>query len=233
MKQTFELVSVSLRKDLITVLDNINLVLESGPTYAIMGPNGSGKSSLLRLLNLLEPASKGDVLYSGIDTRKTDLVSLRREMALVSQNPVMFNCSVFKNVAFGLKFRNVSRAEIKKRVHDMLGTLSLDVYASRNARTLSGGERQKVAIARALVLSPKILMLDEPTANLDLKNEAEIERLIGELKRTRETTIIMVTHEASQARRMADKIIFMRNGRIASQGNTELFCKNSIPELFV
>lgn len=214
MKNLFELINVGLRKGPDVILDNINLVVQKGSVYAIIGPNGSGKTSLLRLLNLLEPPTGGRIFYAGLNTQETDSLVLRREMALLSQQPVMFNCSVFENVAMGLRFRGTEKTALRDRVQEMIAKLCLDTVARRNARTLSGGEKQRVAIARAVVLSPKILLLDEPTAYLDRENESMLEKMILDLREKENTTIIMVTHNMDQARRLADKTVVFGHGSI-------------------
>lgn len=214
MKNLFELINVGLRKGPAVILDNINLVIQKGSAYAIIGPNGSGKTSFLRLLNLLEPPTRGRIFYAGLDTQEADSLVLRREMALLSQQPVMFNCSVFENVAMGLRFRRTEKTALRDRLHEIIARLCLDPVARRNARTLSGGEKQRVAIARAVVLSPKVLLLDEPTAYLDRANESMLEKLILDLREKENTTIIMVTHNMDQARRLADKTVVFGHGSI-------------------
>ncbi len=233
MKKQFELHNVSLQKGSTTILSGINLAFEKGLVYAIVGPNGSGKTFLLRLLNLLESPSAGSIYYSGMDTSRADQILLRREMAFVAQEPVMFNCSVFRNVAAGLGFRGVAKSERRERVYETLRLLSLDGYTRRNARALSGGEKQKVAIARAFVLRPKVLLLDEPTANLDQQSAKDIEGLVQEINRVKGTTIILVTHGIGQAKRLSDEVVFLKHGRIVEKGKTAALLKEPLPEFIL
>ncbi|MFH1148776.1 MAG: phosphate ABC transporter ATP-binding protein [Pseudomonadota bacterium] len=214
MENLFELINVDLQKGPTVILDDINVVLQKGSAYAIIGPNGSGKTTFLRLLNLLEPPSRGRIFYAGLNTKEAESLAVRREMAFLSQQPVMFNCSVFENVAMGLRFRRTEKSLLRERVQEILSRLSLDAVGRRNARTLSGGEKQRVAVARAVVFSPKVLLLDEPTAYLDKENEAILETLILGLQERENITIVMVTHNMDQAMRLTDRIVVFEHGRV-------------------
>ncbi len=199
------------------------LSLAKGCIYGIIGPSGAGKSTLLRIINLLTPPDSGEILYNGRPAPKNgpERLALQRNMALVFQKTLLFKDTVWSNVAYGLKARGVPRAITKKRVDTLLEQVGLKELAMRRAETLSGGEAQRVALARAVVFEPELLLLDEPTANLDPGNIELIEDMIIKLARTKEITVVVVTHNVFQARRIADRVIYINQGRIVEMGPTE------------
>lgn len=205
------------------VLNIEQLSFHRGRIYGIIGPSGAGKSTFLRLLNLLELPTRGDIYFKGEATSMNGGPDLpaRREMTMVFQKPLLFRTSVGENIAYGLKARRFPKEEIKVRVESLLEKVGLKEFTGRHAGTLSGGEAQRVALARAVAFEPAILLLDEPTANLDPSNVELIERLILDLNRDTEMTIIMVTHNIFQARRVAQEVIFLHEGRIVETGETE------------
>jgi len=208
---------VSTRK----ILDSVTLEIKRGEIFTLIGPSGSGKTSLIRVIDLLDPPTSGRVLFDGTDTTtasNTEKVALRRRMAMVFQKPAILNTSVAGNVAFGLKFRGVGKDEIERRVHGALDLVGLANLSGRRAVTLSGGEMQRVALARAMVTEPEVLLLDEPTANLDPVNSALIEDLIIRINKKFHTTIILSTHDMVQGQRLADRIGVIMDGRIAQVG---------------
>ncbi len=206
-----------------TVLHVDNLTIEKGKIYGIIGPSGAGKSTFLRVVNLLEPPTTGTVVFNGysVSAKSGNSISAQREMTLVFQKPVLFHASVFENVAYGLKARNYDREQLHARVMELLQKVGLADFARRHAASLSGGEAQRVALARAVAFEPKLLLLDEPTANLDPTNIEVIEKLILEMNRETEVTVIIVTHNIFQARRIAHEVIFIHDGRIVEAGPTE------------
>jgi tungstate transport system ATP-binding protein len=194
------------------LIDGIDLVLRPGVRTVVMGPNGAGKSLLLRLLHgLLEP-SAGAVLWDG---RPAD-TAIRLRQAMVFQRPVLLRRSALANVTHALGARGVSRRERHARAERTLAAAGLGALARTPARLLSGGEQQRLALARALSLEPDVLFLDEPTASLDPASTFAIEALI---QRAHEagTKTVLVTHDAGQARRLADEVIFLHRGRLAEQ----------------
>ncbi|MGC9445251.1 MAG: ABC transporter ATP-binding protein [Candidatus Methanospirareceae archaeon] len=208
------------------VLTDINLTIERGEIFAIIGPTGAGKTTLLRLIDLLELPSSGSIRVHGVDTNTNTKkrLAIRRKMSLLFQKPALFNTSVYDNVTYGLKFRGVPRAEIDEKVTHALELVGLSSYASRLATTLSGGEGQRVALARALVTEPEVLLLDEPTANLDPRSVEKIEELILRITQEYQTTIIMSTHDMLQGQRLADRIgVLMRNTIEQVGSPTEIF----------
>lgn len=199
------------------------LGLKKGLIYGIIGPSGAGKSTLLRIINLLTPPSSGSYYFQGMALPNNGLERLRiqRKMALVFQKTLLFKDSVWNNVAYGLRARGYSRGEVNKLVDKLLEQVGLKDLAARRADTLSGGEAQRVAIARAVAFNPELLLLDEPTANLDPVNIELIEEMIRQLNREKSITVVMVTHNVFQARRIADQVIFIDQGEIVEMGPTE------------
>ena len=215
------------------VLEDINLEVQKGELFTIIGPNGAGKTTLLRLIDLLDSPTSGRIIFDGIDTTKcseAEKIHLRRRMSFVFQKPVLFNTTVFENVAYGLKIRGVDKSTIKKKVMEILELVGLDGLWNKQAIKLSGGEAQRVALARALVVEPKVLLLDEPTANLDPRNTSIIEKIILNVNKKRKTTIVMATHNMFQAKRIAHRIAFLFYGKIIEIGKPEqIFTKPKDP----
>lgn len=208
------------------ILKNVNLMVKRGEIHALIGPTGAGKTTLLRLIDMLDKPATGQVLIDGVDVASSEKIRLatRRRMAFVLQKPVVFNLSVYDNVAYGLKWRGLRRNEINERVKDILETVELTNYSKRNARTLSGGEMQRVAIARAVAIGPDVLLFDEPTANLDPVSSAKIEELITGIIKKHAITVIMATHDMSQGQRLADKMSVLVDGEIVQTGKAhEIF----------
>jgi len=201
------------------ILKDITLCVDKGEVLVLIGPTGSGKTTLLRLINLLDEPSEGSVIFDGVEVTalpEKEKLQARRRMSMVFQKPVMFKGSVRENVSFGLKVRG--RGDPKK-VEASLRAVGLDSFGSRDASTLSGGEMQRTALARALVPEPELLLLDEPTANLDPKSAASIDHLIHSL--SRKTTVIMATHNMLQCRRLADRVAVIQGGRLTGLGRPE------------
>ncbi|MCK9277700.1 MAG: ABC transporter ATP-binding protein, partial [Methanoculleus sp.] len=188
--------------------------------FAIIGPSGAGKSTLLRLINLLDTPTGGTITVNGIDIHAARGQSLntRRMMGMVFQKPAVFNATVNENIAVGLRFRGVSEGVIRKKTQDALNVVGLSGYGERRARTLSGGEMQRVALARAMVIEPEILLMDEPTANLDPISVETIEELVVRINRDLGTTIVFSTHDMYQGQRLAHRIGVLMNGGFAQVG---------------
>lgn len=211
-----------------TVLDIPHLEFERGSIYALVGPNGAGKTTLLKLINLLDQANEGEIFF---DTQKTDpnlsnALNMKRRMTLVMQNAVLFRSSVLKNIAYGLKVRSYSKEKINFAVLSSLNMVGLSGFESRKAKELSAGEAQRVAIARALVLEPEILLMDEPTANVDRRNIQTIESLLKKINSEFGTTIIFTTHDLSQAYRMTKNVITIFDGKLIDGGSENIIYGN-------
>jgi tungstate transport system ATP-binding protein len=199
------------------IIDRLSCEFTPGPRTVILGPNGSGKSVLMRLCHgLLRPTS-GRIVWHGRSEE-----SRPRAQAMVFQRPVMLRRSAFGNVTYGLALAGLPRAQRDRRARDMLDAVGLGEVANRPARVLSGGEQQKLALARAWALEPEVLFLDEPTANLDPGATREVERIVERIHASG-TKIVMTTHNLGQARRLADEILFMSNGRLADHAPVERF----------
>lgn len=203
------------------ILRNVNLSIDRGEVFALIGPTGAGKTTLLRLLDLLELPASGRIYFDGIDVTRSKRLRLeaRRRMSFVLQKPVVFNMSVYDNVACGLRWRREKDGVIRQRVSGVLELVGMTEYRSRNARTLSGGETQQVAIARALAVEPEALFLDEPTANLDPISASKIEEILAHIIREHKTTVVMATHDMSQGQRLAGRIGVLMNGKILQIGS--------------
>ena len=216
-----EIVDLWQRHGEVDILRSITLRVDRGEVIALIGPTGAGKTTLLRLMNLLDVPAAGRIYFDGIDTTSSAKARLevRRRMAFVLQKPIVFNMSVYENIACGLKWRGLGRSEIREKVGSILEMTDLSTYRDRSARTLSGGEVQRVAIARAVAIEPEVLLLDEPTANLDPVSASKIEELITDIIKRHVTTVIMATHDMSQGQRLADRIGVLVNGEILQTGS--------------
>ena len=204
------------------ILKTINLTIQKGEIFTLIGPSGSGKTTLIRLINLLDTPTTGKMVFDGTDIsdNEKERLSVRRRMGMVFQKPAVLNTTVEENVAFGLKFRGVERSQIERRVQSALDLVGLPDLSKRRATTLSGGEMQRVSIARAMVTEPDVLLLDEPTANLDPVSSEIIENLILRINRELHTTVILSTHDMIQGQRLADRIGVIMDGRIVQVGTT-------------
>jgi tungstate transport system ATP-binding protein len=202
------------------VLKDVSFRVEDGEIFIILGPNGSGKTTLLRILDLLEEPSKGEVLFDGqpVDYTAKNKAPLRRKIGIVFQQTILFDMRVFDNVAYPLKIRGEEENNIKQKVNGVLELVQLNGFERKNALALSGGEAQRVAIAQALVTEPELLLLDEPTANLDPRNASIVEEVLSHVNEEKKTTIIMTTHNMFQAENLAHRIAVLNDGKIESIG---------------
>ena len=212
-------------------IQNCSLQILPNTFTAIVGPNGSGKSTLLRLASLLEKPDSGRVVYRSSTKIYRNDISLRRRIAIVISGNTLFNDTVFNNVAFGLCIRGINKSTINERVHKILDELKLASKASHHARTLSTGEAQRVMLARALVVEPEYLFLDEPTASLDPVNTEIIENVLKDFKRVNGSTIVMITHNMFQAKRLADRVVFMYKGSVVEDTTVQNFFTSPKNEL--
>lgn len=215
------------------VLDKISFSIEYGAFFAIIGPNGAGKTTLLRILDLLEEPTSGEVWLDGerVNYARRDLHLLRRWIGFVPQRPVLFNASVFDNVAYGLRVRGLSTAEIRERVKRALEMVQLGGLEGRNALKLSGGEAQRVSLAQALAAEPRLLLLDEPTANLDPRSTSIIEETLLHMNRGRGVTVIMASHDIRQVESLAQRVAILSNGRLIKTGSLSEVLRGSPEEI--
>jgi ABC-type multidrug transport system ATPase subunit len=194
------------------ILNDCSYAFDQNGTYVLMGPNGSGKSTLLRICALLEQADGGTVIYAENGSTLHPDMALRRRITLVLPKIGVFNTTAFGNVAYPLRIRGLSHAEIEPRVNKTLAFVGLEKKKNQKARTLSSGETQRLGIARALVLDPEILFLDEPTASIDEENTRIIETIIKNMRKQNQSKVIMTTHDHAQAERIADRILVLDHG---------------------
>ncbi|MCW4031542.1 MAG: ABC transporter ATP-binding protein [Candidatus Bathyarchaeota archaeon] len=203
------------------VVDAVNLQIREGEILALLGPNGSGKTTILKILAFIENPTVGEVKFQGKTVNFKNTEKERLESTLVFQKTTLFGTSVYNNIAYGLKIRKVPKETRDIEVKKALEMVKLEGFEKRNARKLSGGEQQRVAIARALVLKTKLLLLDEPTANLDPKNAGILEEVIDTVNRENKTAIVMATHNMFQAKKLPHRIALMDDGRINEIGAPE------------
>ncbi|KUO76412.1 MAG: hypothetical protein APF77_06860 [Clostridia bacterium BRH_c25] len=202
------------------VLDVDELNLAEGKITGIIGPSGAGKSTLLYILNGLERATSGKIIFDGKELKSEPDIETRRHMSMVFQKPAVFNTSVYENMAYSLKLRGVSKAQVKDKVHELAKLTGLEEKLRQKAVTLSGGEAQRLSLVRAIIHKPRVLLLDEPTANLDPANVAMIEKLILHVKIEYKTSIVIVTHNMFQAKRLSDNVVFLLNGNVIESGES-------------
>lgn len=201
------------------LVEGATFEVQSGQVLAIVGPSGSGKSSLLRLLNRLDEPTSGTVYLEGVDYRQIEPRTLRREIGLVTQRPFLFPGTVAQNLKYGPEQHGETFSD--EAVSELLVKVGLAEYATRNVANLSGGEAQRVSVARTLANSPRILLLDEPTSALDEASKSEIETLLRNIVSNLRLTCVLVTHDKAQAARLAVRVMVLENGRIIRIGSME------------
>ncbi len=198
-----------------TIIDRVSMEITEGPRTVILGPNGAGKSVLMRLCHGLFAPTSGSITWRGA-------ANGRKRQAMVFQRPIMLRRSALANVVYGLKLAGIAPGERDLRARDVIDAVGLAGVSERPARVLSGGEQQKLALARAWALGPEVLFLDEPTANLDPGATREVETIIGQI-RASGTKIVMTTHSLGQARRLGDEILFLSQGRLVERAEADRF----------
>jgi tungstate transport system ATP-binding protein len=213
-----EALNVTKNYDGSLALSRVNVRAPSQCITSIVGVNGAGKTTLLKILAGLETPSDGEVL---IDAREVGPEELRTRCTMVFQKSVMLGGTVYGNVAYGLRINRTSSRDIPEKVKSALALVNLDGFEKRKARKLSSGEQQRVAIARALALEREVLLIDEPTANLDPANAMIIEQGIKESARSR--AVLLSTHNLSQARRLSHRVVHLYRGRVVEEGETTSF----------
>jgi len=208
-----------------TVLNIDWLEIAPNVIYTLIGPNGAGKSSLLKILAFLDKPSTGRLTFDDrpVKFNEKHLHSLRQRVVLLDQTPILFTGTVWKNVEFGLKVRKISRTQRRKRVEKILALVGMEKFADLDSQGLSGGEVKRVALARALVLEPDVLLCDEPTANVDGENQEIILNILKQINREENTSIIFATHYLSQGQRLADHTLLLQNGSLSDLVNENIF----------
>ncbi|MDY6791025.1 MAG: ATP-binding cassette domain-containing protein [Thermodesulfobacteriota bacterium] len=208
-----------------TVLNLERLRLEKNKVLGLLGPNGAGKTTLLEIMAFLIRPSAGDLWFkkkrANFATGK--LMDLRRQVVLIQQQPLLFTTTVFKNVAYPLKIRKTPRAKRESIVKELLDLVGMGMFRHANAHKLSGGETHRVAIAQALACFPEVILMDEPTASVDVENQINIERIIKEINREKGISVIFTTHDMIQASRLADETLFLYEGKVAQSIYENIF----------
>ena len=199
------------------LVNDISVQVHQGEVLAIVGPSGAGKSSFLRLLNRLDEPTSGTVLLDGNDYRQIAPRELRRRVGMVMQMAYLFPGTVATNIAFGPRQRNEPISA--EQILALLDRVGLSGYQDRDVSNLSGGEAQRVSLARTLANAPEVLLLDEPTSALDDTAERGIEELVLSIIRERQMTCVMITHDMPQARRIADRVMYLEAGRMVAIGS--------------
>jgi len=214
--------SVSKRYESLQALSNLSLSVNAGEFVCLLGPNGSGKSTFLKILAGTEPKSAGEITYRGHVLNPNS--PWQKDLVMVWQSLALFpHMNVEDNVGFGLSVRGISRKDRLDRVQQTLRKVGLAGYGARKIHELSGGEQQRVALARALVLSPTVLLLDEPFGAIDVQLRSQLQALLREIHRSEGLTILMVTHDISEALALAEKIVVLDHGKVQQTG-----CPNEV-----
>lgn len=206
-------------------IDIPKLELKEGGIYTITGPNGAGKTTLLNLLASMEIPTSGRIYFKG--SLLNGAKSIRNQITMISHNPYIFRTTVAKNIEYGLRIRAVSKREMTRRVLEVMPQVGLAGYENRKASELSAGEQRRMCLARAIILNPKVLLLDEPTINVDRQNHCLVEEIIKDINND-STTIIFTTHDLEQALRLSDRIIPLLGGRVVDSHIENLFPANII-----
>jgi ABC-type sulfate/molybdate transport systems ATPase subunit len=199
-----------------TLVEDISIQVRAGDVLAVVGPSGAGKSSFLRLLNRLDEPTAGTVILDGVNYRQVPPRELRRRVGMVTQRAFLFPGTVVQNVGFGPRQRGDAISGV--RAEELLARVGLSGYGDRDVANLSGGEAQRVSLARALANSPLVLLLDEPTSALDDEAKLQVEGLIGDIIRDTGLTCVVVTHDFAQAARMATRVMVLQAGRVTRIG---------------
>lgn len=203
------------------ILKGISLEIKKGECLGLVGPNGSGKSSLLKILAFLQAPTKGSLTFYGQEFKGNVPLSIRRKIAIVFQEPLLLNTSVYENVALGLKLRHVSKEERSRRVTHWLKVFGIAHLAKQHAHSLSGGEAQRVSLARAFVLEPEIIFLDEPFSALDAPTIEDLSADLKQIITETGTTTLIVSHKFRDIKRLTDRVIVLLNGEIKASGSLE------------
>ncbi|MGD2200689.1 MAG: ABC transporter ATP-binding protein [Candidatus Bathyarchaeota archaeon] len=226
-----ELHGITKRYGEVDALRGVSFTVERGEALTLLGPNGSGKTTLLRIIAGLETNTMGEVFFDGVKVDGKNFPEVRRRITMVFQRTVILKGTVSSNVEYGLRVRGFKESEITQRVREALTTVGLEGLRDRRSSELSGGEQQRLSLARALALGCEVLLLDEPTANLDPESLSIVKDTIGMLRRRDDVTVVMATHNLEQAEELSDRIVLMDRGEVVEIGEPcSLFVEPS-PEM--
>jgi len=214
-----ELVDVSKHYGDIAALRDVSLTVGRGEFLTVVGPNGSGKTTLLKIMAALERPTSGEVYFDGVRLDESNATQLRRRCTMVLQRTVVLRGSVENNVAYGLRARGLPRQEVQRRVGEAMEVVGLGGFEDRDARGLSGGEQQRLSLARALALGCELLLLDEPTANLDPESLSVVKEAISWLNSETRTTVVMATHNLLQAEELSERFVLLDRGEVVESGS--------------
>lgn len=221
MKTVIELKNINKTYGNITALKQINLEIPESEVLSLLGPNGSGKTTLLKIMAGIEKPTSGELRFNGVKVYEGNMNKVRLKTTMVFQKTALFNTSVYRNIAYGLHLRGYSKRETDEKAEEALKTVRLEGYEKRPAKRLSGGEQQRVALARALALGPDVLLLDEPTANIDPKNVSIIEEALAWFSREKKTTMVIATHNMFQVETLTNRVALLLGGKIAQVGTPQ------------
>jgi len=221
----YELKNLKKIYDQRTVLDLKKLKFGKNKVLGLLGPNGAGKTTLLEIMAFLTRPDAGDIRFEKewIDYTNGKLIDLRRKVVLIQQHPILFTTTVFKNVEYPLKIRKTPKAKREKIVKELLELVGMEMFRQASAHKLSGGETHRVAIAQALACLPEVILMDEPTASVDVENQINIERIIKEINQKKSISVIFTTHNMIQASRLADETVFLFEGKVAQSIYENIF----------
>lgn len=206
----------------VNALQNVNLMIDRGKITSLLGPSGSGKTTLLRILAGLENPTSGTLFFETTQINSNEQNILRQKATMVFQKSLFFDTTVFSNIAYGLKLKeDLSKEEISNKVSEALSLVRLEGFEERRPKKLSGGEQQRVSMARALVLNREILLLDEPTVNLDPKNVSILEETINRVNKEKKTTIVLATHNMFQAEAISQNVALILDGTVKQTGTRQ------------
>jgi tungstate transport system ATP-binding protein len=208
-----------------TVLDISELSLDAGRIYTLTGPNGAGKTTLLNILSFLEAPASGQMAFNHkpVKFNAAARQPLRKSVILLDQHPILFSTSVYKNIELGLKIRKIPRDKRKQMIRTSLDMVGMEAFINADARRLSGGETRRVAIARAMACKPAVLLMDEPTADLDIENQLRIESIVRDIHRQNNMTIIFCTHNLAQGARLTPHHIYLFAGQVRDSEHENIF----------
>ena len=220
---TLQLKNIIQEKDSRAILNGVSLDVPKGSFFVLMGPTGCGKTTLLRIAGLLDKPNSGQILFNGenLPRKGKSLLQVKRKIATMFQSPVMFRGTVSSNIGWGLKLRGIKKTETDRRIQKILEFVGLAGFEGRDASTLSGGERRRAALARALVLSPELLILDEPTTSLDPSFKRDLLARIKEIHAITGTTFLMATHDFTDALAVGTVGAVMRDGLVEQSGSMD------------
>lgn len=212
------------------ILDIDRLEIEEQKIYTLIGPNGAGKTSLLSILAFLDTPNEGSVSFNGkaVAFQEKHLFKIRKNVVLVDQYPILFSGPVWKNIDFGLKLRRINKTDREKDIQKALDMVGMQKFVTADAGKLSGGETKRVALARALAIRPKVLLCDEPTANVDKENQEIILEILERCNQEDKLSLIFATHYLSQAHRLSDHTLLLQNGKLVGSGGKNSYVASCV-----